>query len=239
MHKSVDLPIYYFGTPVVLISTTNDDGTTNIAPSSSIWWLGKSCMIGLDGSSKTTQNIKRTGECVLNLASDDIADVVDSLANTTGSKSIPLHKRSLGYSYVKDKISVAKLTEQQSLSVAAKRIGECKVQLEAKVANTHSVAKNNKNAIIPMFAFELDIIQTHIEESILTGKNKQYVDPDKWHPLIMSFRKFYTTHDYIHPSSLAHESVEKYRLREYKGLKGYLINNVFKLLYRKHRSTNC
>ena len=28
MHKSIDLPILYFGTPVILISTINEDGST-------------------------------------------------------------------------------------------------------------------------------------------------------------------------------------------------------------------
>ncbi|WP_198007949.1 hypothetical protein [Methylovulum miyakonense] len=33
-------PILYFGTPVILVSTINEDGTANLAPMSSAWWLG-------------------------------------------------------------------------------------------------------------------------------------------------------------------------------------------------------
>jgi flavin reductase (DIM6/NTAB) family NADH-FMN oxidoreductase RutF len=40
MHTTVDLKVLYFGTPVVLISTRNADGTANLAPMSSAWWLG-------------------------------------------------------------------------------------------------------------------------------------------------------------------------------------------------------
>lgn len=238
MHKTVSLPILYFGTPVVLISTVNEDGTQNIAPSSSIWWLGESCMIGLDGSSKTTENLKRTGECVLNLPSADIVDSIDRIANTTGTKFVPLHKRNLGYSYVKDKMAMAGFTSQQSDSVAPARISECQVQLEATVEKVHGFAEASERAIVPMFAFELNIITSHIDESILVGDKKQYVNPDAWHPLIMNFRKFYTTHDYIHPSKLAVASEEKYRLREMKGVKGALISRVFKILYRKYRRQN-
>jgi flavin reductase (DIM6/NTAB) family NADH-FMN oxidoreductase RutF len=32
MHITTDPPILYFGTPVVLISTENEDATANLAP---------------------------------------------------------------------------------------------------------------------------------------------------------------------------------------------------------------
>ncbi len=35
MHLTVEPKIFYFGTPVVLISTVNEDGTANLAPMSS------------------------------------------------------------------------------------------------------------------------------------------------------------------------------------------------------------
>jgi flavin reductase (DIM6/NTAB) family NADH-FMN oxidoreductase RutF len=37
--------ILYFGTPVVLIGTCNEDGSYNLAPMSSAWWLGWRCMV--------------------------------------------------------------------------------------------------------------------------------------------------------------------------------------------------
>jgi flavin reductase (DIM6/NTAB) family NADH-FMN oxidoreductase RutF len=68
-HREIAPAIHYWGTPVVLIGTQNPDGTTNLSPMSSAWWLGWSCMLGLDASSQTVQNLKRERECVLNLAS--------------------------------------------------------------------------------------------------------------------------------------------------------------------------
>ena len=47
MHKIIEPGILYFGTPVVLISTINEDGTYNLAPMSSAFWLGWRCMLGL------------------------------------------------------------------------------------------------------------------------------------------------------------------------------------------------
>src|SRR5579875_602357 len=58
--------ILYFGTPVVLVSSLNADGSANLAPMSSAWWLGWRCMLGFGARSATPQNILRTGECVLN-----------------------------------------------------------------------------------------------------------------------------------------------------------------------------
>jgi flavin reductase (DIM6/NTAB) family NADH-FMN oxidoreductase RutF len=233
VHQPVDLPILYFGTPVVLISTRNEDGSCNIAPSSSIWWLGKSCMVGLDGSSKTAENLKREKECVLNLPSADLVESIDRIANTTGSRSVPLHKKRLGYQHIKDKAAKAQLTLESASFVNTSRITQCQVHLEASVANIHCFGDRRKT-IVPMFAFEMDILQSHIEQSILTDDEKQYVDPDKWHPLIMSFRKFYTTNDYIHPSRLAEPSAENYRARELKGLKGKLLKSILRFMYKKY-----
>ncbi|MEQ4723643.1 hypothetical protein [Nonomuraea sp. B19D2] len=38
-HVTIELSILYFGTPVVLLSTENPDGTFNLAPMSSAWAL--------------------------------------------------------------------------------------------------------------------------------------------------------------------------------------------------------
>jgi flavin reductase (DIM6/NTAB) family NADH-FMN oxidoreductase RutF len=96
-HVAVEPSILYLGTPVVLISTLNEDGTANLAPMSSAWWLGWRCMLGLQTASKTPQNMIRTGECVLNLTSPEQADAVNRLARLTGTKSVPELKQRLGY----------------------------------------------------------------------------------------------------------------------------------------------
>jgi flavin reductase (DIM6/NTAB) family NADH-FMN oxidoreductase RutF len=67
MHKTIQPNILYFGTPVVLISTLNEDGSANLAPMSSAWWLNQSCMLGMSSKSQTVQNLLRERQCVLNL----------------------------------------------------------------------------------------------------------------------------------------------------------------------------
>lgn len=56
---------------------------------SSAWWLGWRCMLGLQTASQTPQNMIRTGQCVLNLASPRQADAVNRLARLTGTEKIP------------------------------------------------------------------------------------------------------------------------------------------------------
>src|ERR1700733_13464532 len=131
MHVKSEPEILYFGTPVVLISTCNEDGGFNVAPISSIFWLGWRCVIGISAASKTTHNIIRNKSCTLNLPSVYQAPAVNRLALTTGSNPVPHGKEVKGYRYIKDKFRMAKLTDVTSETVTAPRIQECPVQMEA------------------------------------------------------------------------------------------------------------
>ena len=191
MHRTSDPAILYFGTPVVLISTVNEDGSYNLAPMSSAWWLGKRCMLGLAVASKSPQNMLRTGECVLNLPSDDMAGVVNRLARTTGSDPVPDGKVRRGYRHEKWKFEIAGLTPVASETVAAPRVRECPVQLEARVESTHPIAAQDPRWRGRSVAIETRIDRVYLEESILMRGDPDRVDPDKWRPLIMSFQQFY------------------------------------------------
>jgi flavin reductase (DIM6/NTAB) family NADH-FMN oxidoreductase RutF len=117
MHKTIEPTILYFGTPVALISTINPDGTPNLAPMSSAWWLGWTCMLGLGQSGQTSGNLIGTRECVINLPSEDLVTHVDRLALTTGKTPVPERKRAWGYRFEPDKFGTAELTPIQSESV--------------------------------------------------------------------------------------------------------------------------
>ena len=62
--KSIEPKILYFGTPVALITTVDNDGNANIGPMSSVWALGWTFMLGLEEGSKTYQNLMEQKECV-------------------------------------------------------------------------------------------------------------------------------------------------------------------------------
>src|ERR1044072_5387322 len=109
MHKTVEPAILYLGTPVVLISTVNEDGSYNLAPMSSAFWLGWRGVLGLAARSQTPPHMFRTRECVLNLPSADLVAAVNRLALTTGSDPVPEIKQRRGYRHVKDKFGIAGL----------------------------------------------------------------------------------------------------------------------------------
>src|SRR6202521_3224724 len=79
-HKSIEPAILYLGTPVILNSSLNEDGSYNLAPISSAFWLGWRCMLGFEAVSQTAKNIIRTGECVINLPSMDQVDAINRLS---------------------------------------------------------------------------------------------------------------------------------------------------------------
>jgi len=199
MHQTIEPKILYFGTPVVLISTLNEDGTANLAPMSSAWWLDQSCMLGMGSRSKTVENLLRERECVLNLPSSNLVGVVDLLALTTGKNPVPGYKINKGFEYVPDKFAHAGLTQVASDMVRPPRVAECTVQLEAVVEKFHQFSAPEDFTL----AIEVRIICVHVDESILNSEKRHYIDADKWNPVIMSFCEFYGLSENIHASKLA------------------------------------
>ena len=191
MHIASEPAILYFGTPVVLISTVNEDGSYNLAPMSSAFWLGWRCLLGLAASSKTTENLKRTGQCVLNLPSVEDVAAVNSLARLTGSNPVPEGKLRKGYRFEPEKFETADFTAVPSETVSPPRVLECPVQLEATVEAVHGVAEDDAAQRGRVNCIEVRIQRVHLEESILMNGEPNRVDPDKWRPLIMSFQQFY------------------------------------------------
>ena len=212
MHVVSEPNILYLGTPVVLISSANEDGSCNLAPMSSAFWLGWRCVLGLAAASKTTQNMIRTGECVLNLPSTGNVSAVNRLARTTGSNPVPQGKLARGYRYERNKFELAGLTSVAAETVGAARVLECPVQLEAIVEARYGLSENDAMLRGQVVIFEVRVQRVHLEESILMQGNRNRIDPDKWRPLIMSFQKFYGLEPHpLHESTLAQIPESMYR----------------------------
>lgn len=203
MHVTIEPGILYFGTPVVVIGTVNDDDSFNLAPMSSAFWLGWRCILGLAAASKTTENLSRTRECVLNLPSVAQAAAVDRLALTTGTRIVTESKLRRGYRHEPDKFGVSGFTPQESETVRAPRVRECPVQMEAVLEATHPVAENDPMSRGRIVVFEVRIVRVHADPAILMDGHDNRIDPDKWRPLILSFQEFYGLGDgKIHRSTL-------------------------------------
>ena len=210
MHITVEPSILYFDTPVALVSTVNDDGTANLAPVSSLWWLGWNCMVGLGGKAHTAGNLLRRGECVLNLPSEAMAVAVNYLARLTGSFPVPPHKAAMGYRYEKDKFGTAGFRSVPSELVGAPRVEECPIQLEAVLETTHPFGQRPERSSSAV-AFELRIVRAHVEETLLVPGRANHIDPDRWRPLLMSFCQFYGLGNRFADSTLAQIPEEAYR----------------------------
>ena len=154
-------------------------------------------MLGLGAMSKTSENLIRTRECVINLPSQEQVTHVDRLALTTGKDPVPEKKRQWGYRHEADKFEVAGLTPTPSVVVGPPRIRECPVQMEGIVHDVRPFGKNvNANV------FEVHILKLHVDESLIL-ENGRHIDPGRWRPLIMSFCRFFGLGGEVHPSRLA------------------------------------
>jgi len=211
MHRTAEPAILYFGTPVVLVSSMNEDGSANLAPISSAWWLGWNCVAGFAAGSKTPANILRTGECVLNLPSVEQADAVDRLAKTTGSDPVPAYKLAMGYRHAKDKFEVAGLSGSPSELVAPPRVSQCPAQLEAVLEGSHPLERSNPERAGRLIALELRVVRVHLDEQVMMMGHEDRVDPDRWRPLMMSFSRFYGLGRELRPSRLAEIPESAYR----------------------------
>ncbi|KEQ25681.1 flavin reductase family protein [Paenibacillus tyrfis] len=198
MHKVIEPKILYFGTSVVLISTINEDGTPNLAPMSSAWWLNQSCMLGLSSKSQTVQNLIRERECVLNLPSIDLIPAIDRLTLLTGRNPVPESKVMRGYKHKADKFGIAELTPLPAQLVQPPRVKECPVHLEAKLVKLHPFEEPSS-----LVAIEVRIEKIHIEEDLLMDANSNYIDPSKWSPMIMNFCEYFGLSEQLSASKLA------------------------------------
>jgi flavin reductase (DIM6/NTAB) family NADH-FMN oxidoreductase RutF len=202
MHTTIEPGVLYFGTPVVLISTVNEDGSFNLAPMSSAFWLGWRCVLGLGSASKTTQNMARTRQCVLNLPSVEQVAMVDRLALTTGSNPVPERKLRRGYHFEPDKFGVSGFATMASETVQPPRVRECPVQLEAVVETIRGLADDDPAMRGATSVLEVRIQRVHVEKALQMAGHPNRVDPDKWRPLILSFQEFYGLGPKVHASRL-------------------------------------
>ncbi|MDR7002650.1 flavin reductase family protein [Neobacillus niacini] len=176
--------ILYYGTPVILLTTLNQDGTTNISPISSSWALGDFIILGISTSGKAFENLQTHPECVINLPDPSLWRNVENLAPFTGKNPVPDFKKELGFSYKKEKYPASGLTELDSKIAAPSRIMECPIQIEARVLNIRILDYS------PMFAIiESKALVVHAHTEIL--KDTNHIDPAKWSPLIYNFRHYF------------------------------------------------
>jgi len=186
--RTIEPKILYFGTPVALISSLNEDGETNLAPISSFWTLGWTILLGLLDETKTADNIRRHAECVVNLPGPEMWEQVEKLAPLTGKNPVPELKIKQ-FHFEREKFKAAGLTQMQSELVKPARAKECPVHLEARVLAVHQMGGERLKRLGGGVAAEVEVVRVHVARDLVI--DDRYIDAAEWSPLIYNFRHYY------------------------------------------------
>jgi flavin reductase (DIM6/NTAB) family NADH-FMN oxidoreductase RutF len=198
MKRTVEPKVLYFGTPVVLISSLNPDGTTNLAPMSSAWWLGYTAMLGMGTSAQTVKNLTERPEAVLNLVDPAMVAALDRIALLTGSREMSDAKRARGYRYEPDKFAAGGLTREPAGLAGLDAVEESPINLEGRIRAIHEIDGPDSH----LCALEMKIERVRVREDLLMS-NDRYIDPLQWDPLIMKFTEYFAGGTPAYASSLA------------------------------------
>ncbi|MEU0675297.1 flavin reductase family protein [Streptomyces sp. NPDC006172] len=182
-HMAIAPEILYFGTPVALLSTVNEDGSPNLAPVSSVWALGWSVVLGVGRGSRTVENLAARPDVVINLPGPELWRQVEALAPLTGAEPVPEEKRGI-YRHEADKFAAAGLTPQPAERVRPPRVVECPLQLEARVTEMTPGGGGEFRIV------ECEVVRVHARDDLVVP-GTQHVDPSAWSPLIYNFRHYH------------------------------------------------
>ncbi|WLQ39177.1 flavin reductase family protein [Streptomyces laculatispora] len=182
-HIEIEPSILYFGTPVVLLSTENQDGSFNLAPISSAWALGQTVVIGLGREGQTAYNLGSRPELVISLPAPAQWPAVEKLAPLTGRNPVPSTKPR-GCRFVPDKFAAAGLTGEPSHLVRPPRVARCPIQLEAH-------AERIRPDVSGGFVIVEAVVRKVHADSRIVVPGTDHIDPGTWSPLIYNFRHYF------------------------------------------------
>lgn len=184
---SIHPPVLYFGTPIVLLTTTNPDGSTNITPMSSAWALGDRVVLGLGSAGQGAANLLKQRECVINVACSGLWEQIERIARFTGRIDVPSHKTRQGYKHAADKFALGGFTPSPAETVMPARIAECPLQIEASLLAEHGDWSAIPEAPI---IFETKVSRVHAHPDVMIP-GSDHIDTARWHPLFYVFRHYF------------------------------------------------
>jgi flavin reductase (DIM6/NTAB) family NADH-FMN oxidoreductase RutF len=148
--------------PIAWVSTLNEDGGANLAPFSFFTGVGSSpptCLICVSRKSKlevgdkkdTWANIERTGEFVIHVVSDALAQAM----NVTAKE----------YAYGADEFALAGVTKTPSELVAPPRVAEAPVAMECRLHQIVEVGTPGQGTAVILG----EILLWHVSDELVTG----------------------------------------------------------------------
>lgn len=182
-HRVIDPSVLYLGTPVYLVGTRNPDGSTNLAPASSHFALGRMIVLGLEEGGQSIDNVRRHAEITVNFPSASQWQHVERLAGVTGKDPVPEEKRD-AYAFEPAKFQRAGLTPITADLVGVARVAEAPIQLEARVLRVTPGVAGIYGIV------EAEVVRVHAQHEI-TVDGTNHIDPEAWHPLLYAYRHFY------------------------------------------------
>lgn len=199
MKTLINPKMLYFGTPVVLISSVNPDGTTNLAPMSSAWWLGNTAVLGMSINSQTVRNLSERPDLVLNLVDSAMVGAVDRIALLTGRADVPQYKQARGYTHEPDKFAAAGLTPTPPDDPAKPAaVAESLIHLDGRVRTMHPIGDDAGAR-----AMEVEITGVYVDDDLMMTEHPTHIDAQRWDPLIMKFTQYFGGGSVRQRSSLA------------------------------------
>ena len=172
--------MFYYGFPVVLLSTIDEKGKADVTPISCTFTLGTNAVIALVKLNQAYENVMAVPEVVLNLPNASMWEQVEKIAPYTAKDPVPAQKAAK-YTHTDDKFALGGFTPLASDKVRPPRVAECPIQAEAKVVNV-----NDRNGYVLV---ELEIVQVHAQDHLVMEGNK--INPLQWEPLIYNFKHYY------------------------------------------------
>ena len=156
--------------PIAWVSTLNEDGTANLAPFSFFTGVGSApptCLICVSrkgrsdpGAKKDTwHNIERTGELVINVVPDALADAM----NVTSKE----------YARGVDEFEAAGVTKAPSERIATPRVAEAPAAFECRLMQIVEVGQAGEGTAIII----CEILLWHVRDDVLDEAGR--VDPGK------------------------------------------------------------
>jgi flavin reductase (DIM6/NTAB) family NADH-FMN oxidoreductase RutF len=182
-HVTITPTILYFGTPVVLLSTENRNGSFNLAPMSSAWALGQVIVLGLGADGQTARNLRSRPDLVISVPAPRQWQAVERLAPLTGRSPVPEHKQGT-FRFEPEKFAVAGLEPEPSQLVRPPRVAGCPLQMEARAADVRPGVTGD------FLLIQAQVLKVHADPRIVVP-GSQHIDPARWSPLIYNFRHYY------------------------------------------------
>jgi Flavin reductase like domain len=176
--RIIEPKILYFGTPVALVHSRNEEGSTDLAPISSFCALGWTLILGLLTERKTADGVARYRECVVNLPSPEMWQNVEKTDSAN-------RKKSCGKTQIRAVPSRAAQVCGGRAHSCCERSGRAgagqgmpAVHMEARVTALHQLNGEKLSEFGGGMAAEVDVARVHVADDFVL--QDKYINPANW-----------------------------------------------------------